>query len=244
MRTKTTFIKDVLRNYILPGLRAKGSYVSVESIKNALAKQQRSVKPSTLNRYLVELVDDGFLFDAGRGWYSFLNNPAVLNNELVADLITEVRSTFPLLRFAAWSTAQFNPWLHHLVGQPVTILDVEKDAMNSVADHLEAKNWKVALNPRGNSAKRFAPQPRVVVLRVLHSAAPDAPGGYAVPEQSLVELRLEVEALSLLSVDEYRKMTTRMVGGQRVSIATLLRYAAKRRLTPEAIFENQLSALF
>jgi len=213
-------------------------------MKKTLAEEKQAVEPQTLNRYLVELVEGGFIFDAGRGWYSFLKDPAALSPEPVADIVADVRAAFPLLRFAAWSTAQFNPWLHHLVGQPVIILDVEKDAINDVTGHLETKNWKVILNPRGDTAQRFAPQPRILILRALHSAAPEAPDGFAGPEQALVEMRLEVEALSLLSPDEYRAMATRMVAGQHVSIATLLSYAAKRRLGSGEIFENQLSALF
>jgi hypothetical protein len=242
--TKETRSKELLRDHILPDLRTKGPYFSVEALKKAIEEQTQTVESSTLNRYLVELVEAGFLFDAGRGWYSFLKDPAMLSPETVAEMVADVRGAFPLLRFSAWSTAQFNPWLHHLIGQPVIVLDIEKDAMNDVAGHLETKNWKVVLNPRGGGAQRFTPQSRVVVLRALHSIAPETPDGFAGPEQALVELRLEVEDLSLLSIDEYCAMATRMVAGQHVSIATLLRYAAKRRLVPGDIFENQLAALF
>jgi hypothetical protein len=236
-------LKEFLRDQILPELRIKGPYFNVENLKKTLKERKETVESSTLNRYLVELVDGGFIFDAGRSWYSFLKDQAVLNKDSVKELVVDVRKEFPLLRFAAWSTAQFNPWLHHLIGQPVIVLDIEKDAMNDVAGYLETKNWKVVLNPRGDSAQRFTPQSRVVILRALHSIAPETQDGFAGPEQALVELRLEVEDLSLLSIDEYRAMATRMVAGQHVSIATLLRYAAKRRLVPGDIFENQLAAL-
>lgn len=237
-------LKESLRDQILPELRSKGPYFSVENLKKILKDRKETIESSTLNRYLVELVDGGFIFDAGRGWYSFLKDSAILNKESVKELVSEIRKEFPLLRFAAWSTDQFNPWLHHLIGQPVIVLDIEKDAMKDVAVRLEEKNWRVALNPRGSHAKDLTPQPRVVVLRALHSAAPEAVEGFAKPEQALVELRLEVESLNLLSEAEYRAMATRLVGGQHISIATMLNYASKRRLKAKDIFENQLAALF
>ncbi len=241
--TKDSGMKEVLRDHVLPDLRTKGPYFSVESLKRILKNRKEAIELPTLNRYLVELVDGGFIFDAGRGWYSFLKDPANLNKESVKELVSEVRKEFPLLRFAAWSTDQFNPWLHHLIGQPVILLHVEKDAMKDVGARLEEKNWKVSLNPRGSHAQ-VTPQSRVVVIRSLHSAAPEAVDGYAKPEQALVELGLEVEALNLISTAEYRAMASRLVGEQHVTIATLLNYGAKRRLEPKDIFENQLAALF
>ncbi|MCK9418284.1 MAG: Eco57I restriction-modification methylase domain-containing protein [Nitrospirae bacterium] len=235
--------KQLLRDQVLPELRLKGPYFSVEVLKRILKERKETIESTTLNRYLVELVDGGFIFDAGRGWYSFLKDPAMLNKDSVKELVSEVRKEFPLLRFAAWSTDQFNPWLHHLIGQPVILLHVEKDAMKDVAARLEEKNWKIALNPRGGHAQ-VTPQPRVVVIRSLHSAAPEAADGYAKPEQALVELGLEVEALNLISAAEYRAMASRLVGEQHVSVATLLNYGAKRRLEPKDIFDNQLAALF
>ena len=235
--------KELLRDQILPELRSKGPYFSVEVLRKILKDRKETIEPSTLNRYLVELVDGGFIFDAGRGWYSFLKDPAILNRESVKELVSEVRKEFPLLRFAAWSTDQFNPWLHHLIGQPVIFLDVEKDAMKDVAARLEEKNWKVTLNPRGSHAS-VTPQTRVVVIRSLHSAAPEAEEGYARPEQALVELRLEVDALNLLSESEYRAMATRLAAENHISIATMLNYSGKRRLTGMYLFENQLAALF
>ncbi|MCY3020148.1 MAG: hypothetical protein NTW87_14115, partial [Planctomycetota bacterium] len=178
-------------------------------------------------------------------WFLSVDNSfaAKLSPEPVAGLAADVRQAFPLLRFAAWSTAQVNPWMHHLIGQPVAVLDVEKDALDSVADRLEAANWKPALNPGGVAARRFSPRPRSVVLRPLHSAAPKATEGLASPEQVLVELRLEAQELGLLVLPEFKAMATRMAMGSRLTVATLLRYAQKRGLRASDIFENQLTAV-
>lgn len=235
---------DLLRLSILPALQRRGPYASVPTIRRALVEAGARVQPATVTRYLSALLKEGAIFDAGRGWYSFLKDPARLDPEPVAGLVAEVRKDFPLARFAAWSTAQVNPWMHHLVGTPTTFLDVEKDAIESVAERLESSGWKVALNPTGAAARRFAPAARAVVLRVLHSLAPEAKEGLALPEQSLVELRVECEELALMTVAEFRTMATRLVTDRRLPVGALLYYAKVRRLRPKDLFENQLTKLF
>jgi hypothetical protein len=213
-------------------------------VRAALESARCPLESATLNRYLVELVQAGFVFDAGRGWYSFLKDEVQLDHEPVGKLVSEVRQAFPLLHFAVWSTAQANPWMHHLIGQPVAILDVEKDALDNVADRLDTANWKLAVNPRGEAVRRFAPNPRSVVLRPLHSATPESPDGFASAEQALVELRLESGELALMALAEFQAMATRLAKERRLTVATLLRYADKRRLTAGDLFQNQLAALF
>ena len=243
MKSSRPEAKALLRK-VLEEHRARFPYVSVPAVRAALVNAGATVQPATVNRYLVEFLRAGLIHDAGRGWYSFLKDAIHLNHEPVAELVAEVRKAFPLLRFAAWSTAQVNPWMHHLIGQPVAILDVEKDALDSVADRLEAANWKPAVNPHGASVRRFAPNPRSVVLRPLHSAAPKSPDGFASPEQALVELRLESGEPALMALAEFQAMATRLATERRLTVATLLRYADKRRLTAGDLFQNQLTALF
>jgi hypothetical protein len=236
--------KEILRTTVLPSLWRVAPYTSIIAVRQALTKVGYRVDDATLIQYLYSFVQNGLIFDAGRGWYSSLKVTIKLDPEPIAGLVSQVRQSFPLLRFAAWTTAQANPWLHHLIGQPVVFLDVEKDALGSVADYLEAENWKPILNPIGNAARRFSPHPKSVILRPLHSAAPDAPGGIAGPEQTLVELRLETNELGLMPVTEFQEMATRLALGGRLTVGTLLHYAQKRGLAASDLFKEQLTAVF
>jgi hypothetical protein len=235
---------DLLRLSVLPALRRRGPYASVPAIRRALAEAGSKVQPATVNRYLSVLLKEGAIFDAGRGWYSFLKDRAQLDPEPVAALVAEVKAAFPLARFAAWSTAQVNPWMHHLIGTPTAVLDVEKDAIESAADRLESSGWKVFLNPTGAAARRFAPGPKVVVLRVLHSSAPEASGGLVSVEQVLVELRSEAAELGLMTVAEFQAMASRLVSENRIAMGTALSYAERRLLKATDLFGNQLTANF
>ncbi len=237
-------LKTILRDECLPELGRRHRYIHRQAMCRWLAQHRVPYTPSTLNRYLVEWVRHGGIFSAGREWYSCLENRASVDTEPIAELAACIRKAFPLLRFAVWSTAQVNPWLHHLVGQPTAVLNVEKDTLEDVAAHLEASSWKGVPNPHGSVARRFTPRLRGVILRSLHSAAPRAPQGFASVEQLLVELRLEVDKVALLPETEFKAMATRWVSETRIDMACFQRYLSKRYLKPGDVFDNPLASQF
>ncbi len=209
---------QLLREQLVPG-RVGAVYFSIDQIEAWLAAKGAKVSHGTLLGYMHDLMRSGQVNGAGRGWYTFLNNRPVLDKEAVAPVLQAVRPRFPLLRMAAWSTAQVNPWMHHLIGTPTVFLSVEKEAMPAVAEHLAEAGWKVALNPRGEETRRFSIVPRGVVVRpTIDQMIPELPDNQASPEQLLVDLRLEVEPLGLMSVSEFRAMATRMATGARLNL--------------------------
>lgn len=236
--------KAKLQDHLLPRLQQEAPYVSHARLVQELTRGATGAKASTVAGYLVDMVGSGQLFDAGRGWYSFLSQAARLEADLLQPLLADVRARFPLLPHAAWSTAQLNPWLHHLVGQETLFLCLPSDALDTVAGALEDAGWRALANPRGEAARRFAPKPQTVVLRALHSAAPPAADGAASVEQVLVDLCFEMEDLALLSAAEFRAMATRLASENRINVAAFLNYARKRQRSPREIVENQLAATF
>jgi hypothetical protein len=77
-----------------------------------------------------------------------------LDPKPVAKLIRAVEKAFPLLEFTVWSTAQINPWMHHLLAHPVAFLHAPTDTLESIGDTLRAQGWEVAVR---NSESSRAP---------------------------------------------------------------------------------------
>lgn len=167
---KTTPLTEVLRSRCLPELKARCAYFDVVTLRAWLKSKRVPYKSATLNRYMTELTDAGFVWNAGRGWYSFVPSAIHLNAEPLAGIKKDLQERFPLLDFACWSTQQINPYMHHMLGKSVTFVLAPADALTSVFDHLRDRGYTVYLNPNDKEvAKTFKVDARTVVLRKLNT---------------------------------------------------------------------------
>jgi hypothetical protein len=198
---------------------------------------EHTATEGTLKVYLSEAVAKGLIHDAGRGWYSRLSKPLVLDPQPVRKLVRTVEKAFPLLDFCAWSTVQLNPWMHHLLAQPVHFLHLPREHLETVGDTLRSLGWEVAVNPGKKEATRsINPGERMVVLRPTHSKQPPAQDRFAAPEQVLVDLQVETEALSLMDNSEARAAAFGAANSGFVKIAELKRFAEFRQLKWEQLW--------
>jgi len=236
-----TILKQVLRDECLPALGGQSKYYSTEAVKAWLQKRRLRCPPATLNRYLHEFTRAELVFAAGRGWYSSLATAFTLNREPVSGLVQELNKTFPLLDFSCWSTEQINAAMHHLLSRFVTFVNVEADSMESVWEHLRDAGWDAWLNPRGAEAARFAVRERTVVVRRESRKSPSKEP-FAPIEKLLVELCFEARDLQLMALSDFHAMLANLAGTRRIQMATLLNYAAERKLPITELFgeKNQL----
>ncbi len=236
--------KTLLREVVEKRLASR-PYVSVVAARNDLAKAGGQVQPATLNSYLHELTEAHFFYAAGRGWYSSLATPFTLDREPVSSLVRDLNKTFPLVEFSCWSTEQIKGAMHHLLSRFVTFVNVEADSMESVWDHLREAGWDAWLNPRGAEAARFAVRERTVVLRRESRKSPSKEP-FAPIEKLLVELCFEARDLQLMAMPEFHSMLANLAGTQRIQMATLIAYAAGRKMPLSGLFgeKNQLTPPF
>lgn len=202
-----------------------------------LDRHQIDWKPTTLNRYLVDLVDSGFIHDAGRGWYSSLAKPFTLETQPVAELVDALARKFPLLDFSCWSTQQVAMFGHHLLTKFVAFVYTERDAMESVVAFLEVSGYDVWLNPRGDDAKRFTIRDYTVVVRPRVTTQPVQ--RYIVPvEGLLVDLFVENRSLGLMDTAEFFELFGNLIEQGRISMSLLLEYAGKRKSAAELLVKS------
>jgi hypothetical protein len=231
-------IKDLLRDKIIPELSAKTAYFGIEAVRTALEAARCLVEPTTLTRYLHELTEGGFFFDAGRGWYSSLAKPFILEREPVQELVAALEKRFPLLDFSCWSTAQVASYGHHLLARFVTFVHTERDSMESVTDALRDGGWTAYLNPTQQEAvKSFRPVEKTIVVRPAVSRAP-VDGKFASIEKILVDLCVEGPALQLLDAGEYQRLVANLAGRNRIAVGTLAHYAERRSVKLEAVLSG------
>jgi hypothetical protein len=221
---------------VLGRLKAEKAYFPVEAIQTAANEAELSIKDSSLKTYLSEAVNQGLVFDAGRGWYSGHSKRVALDPKAVARLVRTVEKAFPLLEFSAWSTSQINPWMHHLLAQPVAFLNAPGEALESIGDKLQAEGWEVAVNPPASTAAKLVrPGERMVVLRPTLGRQPTPEGRQAAIEQILVDLAVECGPLALMDGSEAASVIQTVLESYLVQMAAMLRYASSRKVEIAAL---------
>jgi hypothetical protein len=217
---------------ILGGLKERSAYFSRDSIQAAADEAGLAVKRSTLSIYLNQAVKQGLIHDAGRGWYSRLTEPVKLDLDTCAKLVREVQKGFPLLDFTVWSTAQLNPWMHHLLAKPVHFLHAPREVLETIGEALRDKGWEIAVNPgKREAAKAVRPGEKMVVLRPLHSKHLPPSGRQMAVEQVVVELLVETGELALMDESEARAALGQIALSGLVQVPLAQRFAGFKRVT-------------
>ncbi len=223
--------KSILFSQVLPGLKAASAYFTTAAITRRVQELGLAISEGTLPVYLSEATASGLIHDAGRGWYSRLSAPAPLDPKPVAKLIRAGEKAFPLLDFTVWSTAQINPWMHHLLAQPVAFLHAPIDTLESVGDTLSAKGWEVAVNPPPSvGPKSVHPGEKMVVLRPALTKQPASQGRQDAIEKVLVDLMAEAHRLSLMDQSEAEGVVREIRSRYLVQVAEMQSYAKFRKL--------------
>ena len=194
-------------------------YFSLAKVTDDPELSELTAKKDLLREYLSEAMERKIVHDAGRGWYSSLETPAVLDAEATAPLRKSLAQRFPFLPHYVWSTRQVNPWMHHLLGKSVQFVHVESDGEDDVAAFLRKEGWTVIVNPTAKTAKDFAPGERSVVIRGIRR--PFDPTTEPRVETVLVDLMLENSRLRLMDEGERQEMSRKLLTTNRVEIATL-----------------------
>lgn len=224
--SKSISKKTLIFTHVLPALKKKSAYFSLNAVKSALADADINLADDTLRGYMSEAMAAGIVSDAGRGWYSRHDKPVSLDPKPVAKIIREVKKAFPLLDFCCWSTVQFNPFAQHLIAQPTIFLYAEGDALDSVADALKSAGWDAWANPGKADVERFIrPGEGAVVLRPAKGGQPQAIDHVAPIEKALIDLVVEGNKLRLMDSAEVQRISDTALGAGLLQLTVLFGYA-------------------
>ena len=237
-------LKALLREEAIPALTAERPYFSTLEVRTWLSRRRVSWSVTTLNSYLHVFTNEGFIHDAGRGWYSTLAKRLELDRSHVAPVVSLIEEAFPLLEFAVWSTQQINPWMHHLLSKFVTFVHVEKEGLSPVWELLKEKGYDAHRNPtKKEIAKTFAVRDNTVVVRVGSPAQAPVDGHFAMPEKVLVDLAAEVALLPLMDAREFTALFSSAAVAGRMEINAMLRYSSRKELKDNFLsLVNQLTS--
>jgi len=210
-------------------------YFQISQLKALLTSRNISFAEDSIKKIVYYLKKEGKIFSAGRGWYSTIDHPFVLDKKPVQEIVDYLDKEFPLMYFSCWSTEQLKLFYHHIQVRFVIFIYSETDYHPSIYERLRHKYSSVYLNPgKRDVESAFIFDHKTVIIRPSISEEPQV-NHYATIEKILVDLFIEGKKLQLLDEWEYQQVFQKIVDNYRVNMAKLIRYANRRNVKKEML---------
>lgn len=166
--------------------------------------------------------------------HEFLYEP----NEFMLSVNQHIKGKFPFIDYCIWQPSILTPMMQHVPAMRMTLVDVEREAMEPVFLSLQGMETDIPLllNPSKEIAERYITNRDVVIIRPLIKEAPiDIINGCPVPtlEKMLVDAISDKE-LQHLQGNELYIIYSNAFADYEVKKARLLRYASRRNRKEKA----------
>lgn len=206
-------------------------YFSFDEVKKFIGEKYPNVAENTIKTSLKRLKQSNEIFDAGRGYYSTIENTVELSAEPVKELKKIISNNFPFLKFYLWSTEQIKFSFHHLFTKNIYFVHSEKDALQSIGDSLKENKYSVFVNPTQKTEieKYVSFDKDTVILRPSYTKVKTI-DHIPLIENILVDLYLESGRLNIIDGSEYDRILVYFLSQYRLNISYLLRYAENRKV--------------
>lgn len=153
-------------------------------------------------------------------------------NGFMQVLNKQIRTNFPFIDYCLWQPSVFGTFMQHVPAVRMTLIDVKREAMESVFMSLQGTETKLSihLNPSQKDIDRYITNNEVIIVRPLVKEAPlNMVDNCPVPtlEKMLVDAIADKE-LQYLQGNELYTIYTNALTDYNIKKARLLRYASRR----------------
>lgn len=178
------------------------SKLAKEELVYAIKKDFPEWSDNTINAYISRLKNEGLISNPARGVYELGTaqhfNPKISSQ--LKKLYKNISSEFPFIKFCVWDTAWLNDFMRHQPFKSFTVIEVEKDAAESVFSFVSETYKLVFINPDEEIFDRYISNlDKVVIIKNLVSEAPLIEiGKITIPslEKLLVDMLIDQELFS------------------------------------------------
>lgn len=232
---KTTIIaKQSLHIKELRNTFADNSDISVQDLIQFYQRFEKDIRRSTVDWRIYELNKEGVLHRIARGVYSLSRTnsyiPEITRSQKL--LFNSIKKQFPFVKICIWSTKWLNEFMLHQPGRFYTIIEIERDVMESVFYELKEQGKDVYLDPSEDVLDKYIINKKDPII--ITSLTTEAPlqtinnVSTTTLEKMLVDLvcneilfaaqqGAELERIYITALDKYT-----------ISNTKLLRYASRR----------------
>jgi hypothetical protein len=190
---------------------------------------------------IYDLVNKGILHRVGRGLYSFSENE---KKEYIPEidrslkyLSGKIYNQFPFLDTCIWSTKWLNEFMLHQPFRFYTIVEVEKEVMESVFYALKEQGKEVFLDPSEDILNNYvtnASEP--IIITRLTTEAPTQKVNKVVTqtiEKLLVDIYCDTVIFAAQQGAELKRIYQTVFEKYHVNSAKMFRYASRRNKREE-----------
>ncbi len=212
--------------------------LSKQLLVQSIKKDFPNWAENTINMYLSNLKKKGIINTPSRGIYE-LPNKIPFEPKISVDLIEifkAIKRKFPYITFCIWNNVWLNDFMRHQPFKNYIIIEVEKDACESVFGYLNEIKKNVFLNPNEEIFDRYIQNlDEAIIVKNLVSEAPlIIVQKITVPalEKILVDMLIET---NLFSAQQNEKEFILKSSMDKFTINKLKmrRYAIRRNREPE-----------
>ncbi len=205
----------------------------LQDIKDYFQRFKKDISRTTLDWWIYELKQRGILYRVGRGLYS-LQEPIFFSPNIEKKLIklyAWLVKEFPHLEICIWDTKWINQFMIHQIGRFYTLIEVEKEAVESVFYSLKEKGKNVFLNPSSDILYHYADSKESIIVKPLISEAPILRDN-KVPTASLEKILVDLvsdEIFEAYQGAELDNILENSFSHYSINEPKLLRYASRRK---------------
>lgn len=149
--------------------------LSKQKLVGSIKKDFPSWSDNTINMYLSRLKKEGIISAPSRGIYEMDSNipfqPSISND--LNSVFNKVKRQFPYITFCVWDTVWLNDFMRHQPFKHYVIIEVEKDASESVFTFLTETTKNVFFNPNEEIFDRYIHnQDEVLIVKNMVTESP------------------------------------------------------------------------
>lgn len=223
-------------NQIIDIAKKQDGIFTRKDLLNEVRSGMRNISEGSLVVLLNRMIAENKIIRVSYGKYKlnedlkhdFLYEP----NEFMLSLNKHIKEKFPFIDYCIWQPSVFASMMLHVPAVRTTLVDVEREAMESVFMSLQNVESEIPifLNPTKEDVDRYITNRDLIIVRPLVKEAPlDVINGCPVPtlEKMLVDAISDKE-LQHLQGNELYTIYSNAFSDYAIKKTRLLRYAARR----------------
>jgi hypothetical protein len=198
-------------------------------------KSEEHLNESTFRWRIYELKKEGVLSNIKRGVYVLDHKKKfqpVLSRSIKM-LYNMIKTRFPYIEISVWETSWLDDFMNHQIFNSFTIIEVDKEVVNSVYNMLKEKKDRVYMNPSEKDVENYILGENAIIIRPIVKEAPVQDIGkvkVSKMEKILVDLYFDKILLRSYQGNEMKHIFKRIFDEYEINLTTLYRYARNRSI--------------